>query len=147
MVAAKKAVARPMSATISRAIGALRNSGAVRATMYTPAVTMVAAWISAETGVGPSIASGSHTYSGICADFPAAPSRNSRPTNVKVPTVCSTGHPLNFANSAPKSSVLKLIASRKIASENPKSPMRFTMNALFPAFVALFFRNQKPISR
>jgi hypothetical protein len=29
------------------------------ATMNTPAVTMVAAWISAETGVGPSIASGS----------------------------------------------------------------------------------------
>jgi hypothetical protein len=29
--------------------------------MYTPAVTIVAAWISAETGVGPSIASGSHT--------------------------------------------------------------------------------------
>ena len=30
-----------------------------RATMYTPAVTMVAAWMSADTGVGPSIASGS----------------------------------------------------------------------------------------
>ena len=33
----------------------------MRQTMYTPAVTMVAAWISAETGVGPAIASGSHT--------------------------------------------------------------------------------------
>jgi hypothetical protein len=31
-----------------------------RATMYTPAVTMVAAWMSADTGVGPSMASGSH---------------------------------------------------------------------------------------
>ena len=29
--------------------------------MYTPAVTMVAAWINALTGVGPSIASGNHT--------------------------------------------------------------------------------------
>ena len=38
--------------------------------MYTPAVTMVAAWISALTGVGPSMASGSHTWSGICALFP-----------------------------------------------------------------------------
>ena len=28
---------------------------------YTPAVTMVAAWIRAETGVGPSMASGSQT--------------------------------------------------------------------------------------
>ena len=36
--------------------------------MYNPAVTIVAAWISADTGVGPSIASGSQTKSGICAD-------------------------------------------------------------------------------
>jgi len=28
---------------------------------YTPAVTIVAAWINAETGVGPSIAIGNHT--------------------------------------------------------------------------------------
>ena len=32
-----------------------------RAIMYTPAVTIVAAWISALTGVGPTIASGSQT--------------------------------------------------------------------------------------
>ena len=38
-----------------------------------PATTMVAAWISAETGVGPSIASGSQMCSGACADLPAAP--------------------------------------------------------------------------
>ena len=36
---------------------------------------MVAAWISAETGVGPSIASGSHVCSGIWADFANAPTR------------------------------------------------------------------------
>ena len=35
-----------------------------------PAVTIVAAWISAETGVGPSIASGSQTWSGNCALLP-----------------------------------------------------------------------------
>ena len=34
---------------------------------YTPAVTIVAAWISAETGDGPSIASGSQTCNGSCA--------------------------------------------------------------------------------
>ena len=39
----------------------------------TPAVTIVAAWISADTGVGPSIASGSHRYSGSCALLPHAP--------------------------------------------------------------------------
>jgi hypothetical protein len=36
----------------------------MRMTMYTPAETMVAAWIMAETGVGPSMASGSQTCSG-----------------------------------------------------------------------------------
>ena len=44
-----------------------------RATMYTPAVTMVAAWMSADTGVGPSMASGSHVKSGPWADLPHAP--------------------------------------------------------------------------
>ena len=46
---------------------------------------MVAAWIRAETGVGPSIASGSQTYSGICADFPAAPTISSTPIAVSRP--------------------------------------------------------------
>ena len=49
------------------------NSGDMRATMKMPAVTIVAAWISAEIGVGPSIESGSHTCSGTCADLPIAP--------------------------------------------------------------------------
>ena len=44
-----------------------------RATRNTPAVTMVAAWMSAETGVGPSIASGSQVCSRNCADLPMAP--------------------------------------------------------------------------
>ncbi len=45
----------------------------MRATRKTPAATIVAAWIIAETGVGPAIASGSQTWSGNCADLPAAP--------------------------------------------------------------------------
>ena len=61
MVAANSAVAAPITATTSSEIGASWNSTWQRATMYTPAVTMVAAWISAETGVGPSMASGSQT--------------------------------------------------------------------------------------
>src|SRR5256885_2379154 len=47
---------------------------------------MVAAWIKAETGVGPSIASGSQTYSGTCADLPAAPSSRSSPIVVSNPS-------------------------------------------------------------
>ena len=45
----------------------------MRDTMKMPAVTMVAAWIRAEIGVGPSIESGSQTCSGNCALLPIAP--------------------------------------------------------------------------
>ena len=45
-------------------------------------MTIVAAWMSALTGVGPAIASGSHTCSGICADLPVAPTNSSSVTNV-----------------------------------------------------------------
>ena len=41
-----------------------KNKGPIRATKKTPALTMVAAWINAETGVGPVIASKSHSLSG-----------------------------------------------------------------------------------
>ena len=61
IVPAMNAVAAPTTATIASVSGAWLNSTALRPIMYTPAVTIVAAWISAETGVGPSIASGSQT--------------------------------------------------------------------------------------
>ena len=48
-------------------------------------MTIVAAWISADTGVGPSIASGSHVWSGICADFATAPP--SRPSATRLTVV------------------------------------------------------------
>ncbi len=47
--------------------------GPILATRTTPAFTIVAAWMSAETGAGPAMASGSHSWSGNCADLPMAP--------------------------------------------------------------------------
>ena len=55
------AVSTPTTATTSSVNGAWLNSTALRPIMYTPAVTIVAAWMRADTGVGPSIASGSQT--------------------------------------------------------------------------------------
>ncbi len=69
----KNAVVAPMNSTKSSAVCESSNSGDMRATMKMPAVTIVAAWISAEIGVGPSIESGSQTCSGTCADLPIAP--------------------------------------------------------------------------
>ena len=67
------AVIAPMIMTKDSAVSDSSNSGDIRVTMKMPAVTMVAAWISAEMGVGPSIESGSQTCSGNCADLPIAP--------------------------------------------------------------------------
>jgi hypothetical protein len=105
-----------------------------RATMYTPAVTIVAAWIKAETGVGPAMASGSQTYSGSCADFPHAPNKSRNAIAVSA----GSDLPATAGNTVPKSSDPKLTTIRNMANENPKSPMRFTMNALLPASVANF---------
>src|SRR5215475_2811496 len=69
----KNAVVAPITSTNDSAASECSNSGDMRATMKIPAVTMVAAWISAEMGVGPSIESGSHTCNGTCADLPMAP--------------------------------------------------------------------------
>src|SRR5882762_11594134 len=78
MVAANSAVRAPTPATVALPSGDSANSTLQRATRYTPAVTIVAAWIRADTGVGPCIASGNHVKRGICADFPVQPrNRNS----------------------------------------------------------------------
>ncbi|MCY1301954.1 hypothetical protein D9M70_515920 [compost metagenome] len=67
-----------MIVTTVSASGDSSKSGDMRATRKTPAVTMVAAWISAETGVGPSMASGSQVCSRNCADLPIAPMKSRR---------------------------------------------------------------------
>src|SRR5215216_860080 len=69
----KNAVVAPMNSTVFSAVSDSSNSGDMRATMKMPAVTIVAAWIRAEIGVGPSIESGSQTCNGTCALLPIAP--------------------------------------------------------------------------
>src|SRR6185369_8019023 len=71
--AMKSAVIAPMIVTNDSAVSDHSNSGLMRATMKMPAVTIVAAWIRAEIGVGPSIESGSQTCNGTCALLPIAP--------------------------------------------------------------------------
>src|SRR5215217_2687096 len=73
-VAANNAVAAPTQAIRVDACGeAAASIGLMRVIRNTPAVTIVAAWIRADTGVGPSIASGSQVCSGTWADFANAP--------------------------------------------------------------------------
>ena len=74
---ANSIVTTPTIATTVSATPEISKITCIRSTRYTPAVTIVAAWIRAETGVGPAMASGSQTCSGTCADLPTAPANSS----------------------------------------------------------------------
>src|SRR5262249_13470354 len=136
-------VTAPTIATAIRASAACARIGLDRTMRYTPAVTMVAAWISAETGVGPSIASSSQDCNGSCADLPRAPRSSSSPGASATPLPADleplkTPVNVNVPNSANIS---------MIASDRPASPTLFAMNAFFAATAAAGLNCQNPISR
>jgi hypothetical protein len=58
--------------------------GELRINKYTPAVTIVAACIKADTGVGPSIAIGNHTCNPICELLAMAPTNKHIPIIVTI---------------------------------------------------------------
>ena len=76
-------------------------------TRYTPAETIAAAWIMAETGVGPSMASGNQTCSGNWADLPIVPIKR----NIPITTAADT----------PKNGVPVLVSRCSVSSENMTS--------------------------
>src|SRR5258707_7255482 len=110
MIAPHSSVAAPTMVTASFASGVRLKIGLDRTIRYTPAVTMVAAWIRADTGVGPSIASPSQACSGTCADLAQAPSSSSNPIAVNAPPDAA-GAP---ANTPAYDSVPKVLDIRNI---------------------------------
>ena len=112
-------------------------------------MTIVAAWISALTGVGPSIASGSQVCSGICADLANAPTSSSTHPATRSPL--SEPWPNAPALAAwklcRKSSVPVCLKMKYVPSTSPTSPTTLITNALIPARVAVVRRYQKEISR
>lgn len=73
VVAPKNAVIAPTKTIKVRIAGAYSKIGEHLIIKNTPAVTIVAACNKAETGVGPSIASGNQVCNPIWADLPIAP--------------------------------------------------------------------------
>src|SRR5262245_58003559 len=147
MLAANTAVRHPTTAMTPIAVGDASSSGDIRHRTYTPAVTIVAAWISADTGVGPSIASGSQTYSGICADLPVAPTNSKSVISDRRPNASSGANADTDSATDRKSMEPNAVHSSRTPRMNPKSPIRLTMNAFLPASAADFFWNQNPIRR
>ncbi len=119
-------VTAAMTARTTIAAREASKSGRSRATKYTPAATMVAAWISAETGVGPAIASGSQVCSGNCADLPATPARSS--------SAITVGWPTDPPATAPRISVMRKEPASVASASRPirkgTSPSLVTRKAL-----------------
>ncbi len=132
MKPATRSVIAPRIAARCCTSGAASKIGLARTRRYTPAVTIVAAWMRAETGVGPSIASGSHVWSGICADFATAPPSRPRATRVTIvderPSTCSK---TPAYSSVPVSQMRSTRPSASVAS-----PIAFITNAFLAAATA-----------
>jgi hypothetical protein len=152
-VAAKMAVAAPTKVTMPNATGLASNMGERRQTMNTPAVTIVAAWIRADTGVGPSIASGSQVCSSSWADLPIAPMKRRMHRSVIVsirmprkpivePCMPGTASRIAGIETVPKTRKVP-----KMPRLKPKSPTRLTTKALSAAALADGLWYQKPMRR
>ena len=87
--------------------------------------------MSADTGVGPSIASGSQTWSGSWADLPTAPQKMQRTAADSTPAEISAG---TFISS--NASVPVMPQSIRMPIMNPKSPTRLQRKAFFAASAA-----------
>ena len=107
----------------------------------------MAAWIRAETGVGPAIASGSHTCSGNCADFPTVPP-NSRIAAIEMNSGEASPRPSSWEISVMFVDVNPVRAiSMMMPNMNGMSPTRVVMNALIAALEFSLTSHQWPISR
>ena len=104
------AVSAPTTVITSSANGAYSITGDNLQTRKTPAVTIVAACIRADTGVGPSMASGSQVCNPSWADLPIAPINN------KIAATSNAGNskPKNTIEVLEKSDALEKMSSNSI---------------------------------
>lgn len=116
-VAVKRVVRAPRQRQVVRAIGFSAIKGLIRIKRRMPATTIVLECSRAETGVGPSMAEGSHGCRPNWADFPAAartsPSRGRvRLKSLEVKKICCISQELRF------------VAIQAMVKIKPMSPTR-----------------------
>ena len=121
-----------------------------------PAATIVAAWIRADAGVGPSIASGSQSWNGNWADLPRMPMSSRTMARVRSPSPGAAQAPVSRQSAAVGAQWASTLgyavepgpeASTSTPRRNPTSAKRVTRNALSAARRALALRLQWPMSR
>ena len=147
-VAAKNAVAIPNNAVRAETLGKFTNKLELRIINTIPAVTIVAAWIKADTGVGPSIASGNQVCLPNCALLPTAASNKHNPIHSKLDEVYSFDVKAKsiIGNTIPKSNVRAIEKIKAKPVSRKTSPIRLTTIALIAALLANERVNQKLIN-
>src|SRR4051794_22525629 len=144
IVAASSAVITPTHAIMVESHGeAACSIGLTRTIRYTPAVTMVAAWMRADTGVGPAMASGSHRYSGSCALLPTAPMNNMSEMSVAVVVAALADMGRNCVYWI----VPKVNQVTKMPTMKPQSPTRLVMKAFLAALALAGTSNQNAMRK
>ena len=112
--------------------------------MKMPATTMVAAWIRADTGVGPAMASGSHTWRMNWPDFDITAAINEQEATSSTRWLISPLTAFSLISRMLKEPAAK---KRMITPQiRPTSPTRLVMNALSAASEFGFSSHQCPMS-
>lgn len=139
-VAVNRVVSAPRHRQVVRAVWLFSMSGLMRISRKMPATTIVLECSRADTGVGPSMAAGSHGCRPNWADFPVAakirPSRGRvRSTFLAHENICCNSHEF------------KLVAIQAIARIKPMSPTRLYNTACRAAVFASVRPYHHPISK
>ena len=116
-MAVKRVVRAPKHKHVVRAVWLFSIRGLIRTNRKIPATTIVLECSRAETGVGPSMAEGSHGWSPNWADFPVA--ARISPNKGKVRSKF-----LAAANICCISQELRFVAIHAMAKISPTSPTR-----------------------
>ena len=141
-LAAKMAVVEPISLIEGSAHVVFWRIGKLRIKRNTPATTMVELWRRAETGVGPSIAEGSHGWSINWADLPTAAIISPRAAALIIQDEVD----VFMKSSSSRSQEFKKIIERLINKIIPLSPIRLYIMACSAALLASLRVNHQPIN-
>jgi hypothetical protein len=158
VVAAKSIVSTPTKIIKTCILEDIDKSGEKRKSSTTPAVTIVAAWIKAETGVGPSIASGSQVWKPNWADLAITPRVINKRAGKREEV--SKNKKDELKNKEEETPLFKKLENKKLRSKDPKiwtiwaepnikkqSPNLLTTIALTAALLAAVRSVQKLINK
>ena len=116
----------------------------MRAIRNTPATTMVAAWMRADTGVGPAMASGSQVCSGNWPDFELTAAMRHRAAASMTPWLSVPSRAARLVSTMPKLPTPKNKMMTPMIM--PMSPTRLVRKALRAALLLACSSHQWPMS-